>query len=151
MTRRERAEANFRAGYNCAQSVALAFDDLVPMDRALLARMASPLGGGMGRLREVCGAVSGMLLVLGALYGYDAPGEDAKKAALYAQVQALALAFEQRHGSIVCRELLGIEDRRQPPTPTPRTADFYEKRPCGRFIGDAAALLEAYIAEHPPA
>ena len=147
MTRRERAEANFRAGYNCAQSVALAFDDLVPMDRALLARMASPLGGGMGRLREVCGAVSGMLLVLGALYGYDAPGEDAKKAALYAQVQALALAFEQRHGSIVCRELLAMSGIQASigGEPEERTADFYKRRPCPELAACAAGIVEELL------
>ena len=146
MTRGERAMENFRAGYNCAQSVALAFADLVPMDPDALARMASPFGGGMGRLREVCGAVSGMLLVLGALQGYDGPETGEVKAALYTKVQALAEAFEARHGSIVCRELLGLTEKRQPPTPSPRTADFYEKRPCARFIADAAEILEGYLA-----
>ena len=147
MTRSEMARENFRAGYNCAQSVALAFADLIDMDRDALARMASPLGGGMGRLREVCGAVSGMLLVLGALQGYDGPETGGVKAELYAKVQALAEAFEARHGSIVCRELLGLTEKRQPPTPTPRTADFYEKRPCAQCIADAAEILEGFLRE----
>ena len=148
MTRRERAMANFYAGYNCAQSVALAFDDLTGVDAAVLARLSAPFGGGMGRLREVCGAVSGMFMVLGALDDSAQPLSQTDKAALYARVQALAGEFEERHGSIVCRELLGLTEKRQPPTPEARTEAYYRKRPCPAIIGDAAAILEAALESH---
>ena len=85
MTRREAAIANFMNGYNCSQSVVLAFKDLIPIDEAVLSRMASSFGGGMGRLREVCGSVSGMFMVAGILYGYDGPETGQVKADHYAR------------------------------------------------------------------
>ena len=84
----------FLEGFNCAQAVAVAFTDLTGMDKKAAAMMAAPFGGGMGRMREVCGAVSGMYMVLGALYGYDNSDDDAKKKDLYKQVQALAENFK---------------------------------------------------------
>lgn len=147
MTRREAAENYFRQGYNCSQSVALAFADLTGADKSLLLKAASPFGGGMGRLREVCGAVSGMLLVAGVIFGYDTPDTGAAKAELYAGVQELAGKFEEKHGSIVCRRLLGLGEGRDTPAPSPRTPDFYKKRPCAQLIGDAAELLDEFIRE----
>ena len=137
----------FTLGYNCAQSVAAAFCDVTGLDEKTAARMASPFGGGMGRMREVCGAVSGMYLVLGWLYGYDTPGDDVSKKALYADVQAMGARFREQAGSIVCREIL-----RNPPSdpnPTPRTAEFYQKRPCARMCLLAGRILDDYIAAHP--
>ena len=113
--RRERAMALFEEGYNCAQSVFLAFSDLHGMDTHMAAALSSSFGGGMGRLREVCGAVSGMFLVAGILYGYDDPGAREEKAAHYARIQELAKAFEEKNGSIVCRELLGLSVKRETP------------------------------------
>ena len=89
----------FLSGYNCAQAVAVAFCDVTGLTEDQAARMASPFGGGMGRMREVCGAVSGMLLVLGTLYGYDTPGDDVSKQRLYGEVQALAGKFREDNGS----------------------------------------------------
>ena len=86
----ERAVELFVEGYNCAQAVAAAFGDLTGLDKKTAARMASCFGGGMGRMREVCGAVSGMLVVAGVLYGYDDPKATREKRELYAQVQAMA-------------------------------------------------------------
>ena len=138
----------FTQGYNCAQSVAAAFCDVTGLDEKTAARMASPFGGGMGRMREVCGAVSGMLMVLGTLYGYDDPGEkDRAKKAHYALVQELAGAFRERNGSIICREIL--KNPPSTPSPTPRTAEFYKTRPCARMVVCAAELLDEYIAAHP--
>ena len=147
MNRSQRAAEAFLGGYNCAQAVAIAFSDLMGMEEASVARLASPFGGGMGRLREVCGAVSGMLLVLGSLYGYDTPGDDTVKMALYHEVQDLAGKFREQHGTIICRELL--ENPSSDPNPTPRTPEFYQTRPCARFVATAAALVEAFIEEHP--
>ena len=137
----------FLGGYNCAQSVAVAFCDVTGMDEKETARMMSGFGGGMGRLREVCGAVSGMFFVLGVLYGYDTPGDDGNKKRVYTEVQALAARFREQCGSIVCREIL-----KNPPTdpnPSPRTAEYYRVRPCARMVLTAATLMDSFIAAHP--
>ncbi len=149
MTRREVAMDNFMKGYNCSQSIVLAFADMLPVEKSYLSRMASSFGGGMGRLREVCGAVSGMFMVAGFLYGYDGPETGQVKADHYARIQELAKRFEEEHGSIVCREMLGLSVRHDVPTPEARTKEYYQKRPCPEIIGDAAEILEQYIKEHP--
>lgn len=137
----------FLEGLNCAQAVAVAFTDVTGMDKKQAARLASPFGGGMGRMREVCGAVSGMLQVLGVLYGYDESTDDAGKKQLYKDVQALAAQFRQENGSIICREIL--KNPATDPNPSPRTAEYYAKRPCCRMVMTAARLLDVFIAEHP--
>jgi len=146
-TRKEIAMQNFYEGYNCTQSVVLAFEDLFDIDRDTLLTMVSPFGGGMGRLREVCGSVSGMFFVLGHLCGYSDPKDKEKKAQLYARVQELAGRFEEKNGSIVCRELLGLTEKKQAPTPDDRTAEYYKKRPCPELIGMAAEILDEYLKE----
>lgn len=147
--RRKAAEENFLQGYNCAQSILNAFADLLPEEGKLLLKAGSPLGGGMGRLREVCGAISASFLMLGALYGYDTPETGDRKVELYTRVQEVANAFEKRHETIVCRELLGLSDRHSGPVPDVRTPAYYDKRPCAALIGDAAEILANYISEHP--
>lgn len=143
----EKAAELFLQGYNCAQAVTVAFCDVTGLQPDFAAKIASSFGGGMGRLREVCGAVSGMLMVAGLLYGYDIPGDDGVKMAHYQLVQNLAGQFREEVGSIVCREIL-----KNPPTdpaPTPRTEEFYRKRPCARMVMLAAQILDRYLAEHP--
>ena len=137
----------FLSGYNCAQSVVIAFSDLTGLDEAFSARMASSFGGGMGRMREVCGAVSGMLLVLGLLYGYDTPGDDVSKKAQYTVIQQLSGKFREEVGSIICREIL--KNPPSDPNPSPRTAEYYAKRPCARMVCTAARILDEYIKENP--
>ena len=137
----------FLGGCNCAQAVFLAFSDVTGIDRKLAAKLSSPFGGGMGRMREVCGAVSGMLMVAGLLYGYDTPGDDVSKKAHYHLVQDLAGQFREQTGSIVCREIL--KNPPSDPNPTPRTAEFYAQRPCTRMVMLAGQILDAYIREHP--
>ena len=138
----------FLGGCNCAQAVFVAFEDVTGMDRKTAAKMSSPFGGGMGRMREVCGAVSGMLMVLGCLYGYDdTVTDDAEKRAHYKTVQELAGKFREECGSIICREIL--KNPPSDPNPTPRTAEFYAKRPCARMVMTAARIMDEYIAEHP--
>ena len=143
----EKAAELFLKGYNCAQSIAVAFCDVTGLDPEFAAKYASAFGGGMGRLREVCGAVSGMYMVLGYLYGYNTPGDDVAKKQLYSQVQDLAAQFREKAGSIVCRELLNNPP--SDPAPSPRTAEYYAKRPCARFVVLAAELMDVFIAEHP--
>lgn len=140
----------FKSGYNCAQSVFLAFSDVYDMDREMAARLSSSFGGGLGRLREVCGAVSGMAMVAGILYGYDDPKEFAGKSEHYARIQKLARAYEAENGSIVCRELLGLSRKREEPTPEKRTEEYYKKRPCEQLVRMAAGIMEAYIEQNPP-
>lgn len=145
MTRREIAMENFKNGYNCSQSIVLTFADILPLDRDTLSRMASSFGGGMGRLREVCGAVSGMFMVAGLLYGYEGPETGQVKAEHYARIQDLAHKFEEKHKSIVCREMLELSVKHDAPTPEARTEEYYKKRPCVEIIGDAAQILDEYI------
>ena len=137
----------FLSGYNCAQAVAVAFHEELGLTESQAAKMASAFGGGMGRMREVCGAVSGMLMVMGLLYGYDNSDADSKKKELYKQVQELAEKFRQENGSIVCREIL--KNPPSDPNPSPRTAEYYAKRPCCRMVMTAAKLMDAFIEEHP--
>ena len=141
-----RAGELFLAGYNCSQSVVVAFCDLTGLSEEFSAKLSSSFGGGMGRMREVCGAVSGMLTVAGLLYGYGAP-DDAAKKAHYTLVQALAGQFRDEHGSIICREIL--KNPPSDPNPTPRTTEFYKTRPCARMVMTAARILDEYIALHP--
>ena len=143
----ERAVELFVEGYNCAQAVAAAFGDLTGLDEKTAAKMASCFGGGMGRMREVCGAVSGMLLVAGMLYGYDDPKATKEKRELYTQVQAMAGQFREELGSIVCRDLL--KNPPSDPNPTPRTAEFYKNRPCARMVETAARIMDEFIEKHP--
>ena len=142
-----RAAQLFQEGYSCSQAVAMAFYDVTGLEEALTARLASSFGGGMGRMREVCGAVSGMLLVLGALYGYDRAADAAGKRELYARVQAMAGEFREENGSIICRDLLN--NPASDPNPTPRTAEFYKKRPCRAMVESAAEIMEEFIRNHP--
>ncbi len=147
MNHGKKAVELFRQGYNCAQAVAVAFCDVTGLEESFAARMASSFGGGMGRMREVCGAVSGMFMVLGLLYGYDDPKDQAAKKQLYQQVQDLAGQFMAENGSIICREIL--KNPPSDPNPTPRSAEFYEMRPCDRMVYTAAELMDAFLAEHP--
>ena len=135
----------FCKGYNCAQAVVAAFHEELGMTESEAARLSSSFGGGMGRMRETCGAVSGMLLVAGLLWGYGTPGDDEAKAAHYRLVQEMAAKFRERTGSLICRELLGNPP--SDPNPTPRTADFYKIRPCAGFVALAAEILDGEIAE----
>ena len=143
----EKAVELFVEGYNCAQAVLLAFSDVTGLDDSFAAKMISSFGGGIGRLREVCGAVSGMAAVAGILYGYDSPTDDTAKMKHYELVQQLAAAFRQQAGSIICRELL--DNPPSDPVPSPRTAQYYAERPCARFVYLAASVLDDYIAENP--
>ena len=147
MNRAQRAEENFRKGYNCCQSVVLAFADLTDLSEKQLLRASAPLGGGVGRMREVCGAVSGMCMVLGLLT-YDAEHVTLEeKSALYEREQEVAERFRREYGSIVCRELLaraGLPVEGAPQAEA-RTEEYYKKRPCHELCAAAAGMLEEYL------
>lgn len=147
--RGKEAKENFNSGYNCAQSVLLAYEDYLRekgLDPKTILRMASPMGGGISRLREVCGAVSSLCLLIGLTDGYDTP-DDEKKKALYSQAQKLVLQFQDCQGSIICRELLGLEQKHDQPTPAKRTKEYYAERPCANLCATAAAIFEEHYLQ----
>ena len=137
----------FMSGCNCAQAVLVAFGDVTGLEPEFAKKLSCGFGGGLGRLREVCGAVSGMFFVLSYLYGYDDPKADDTKKQLYTQVQQLGNKFREECGSIICRELL--DNPPSDPNPSPRTAEYYAQRPCARMVKTAADLMDAFIREHP--
>ena len=141
MTGSERATALFEEGYNCAQAVLGAFCDELGLTREQALAIAAPFGGGIGRTRETCGALSGLLMVYGCLSG----GED--KAAVYEKTRALMEAFKAEAGSTFCRELLGLDAGASGGTPEPRTPAYYETRPCPRLVELAAELAEDLLEE----
>lgn len=144
-----KAAGYFEAGFNCAQSVFLAFTDLTGMETKAAARLAAPFGGGIGRLREVCGALTGVFMVTGILYGYDDPAAAEEKTALYADVQMMARQFACENGSIICRELLGEEAGGPGPVSDARTPAFHHNRQCAAYVENAAVMLDRYIeAKH---
>ena len=146
MTKGELAKKLFEDGYNCAQAVLLAFCEDFGMDRETAMMISAPFGGGMGRLREVCGTVSGMNMVLGlAKKGYQ-KGDNASKAQLYKDVQTLAEKFREDNGSIICRELLNLRiEGKDNHVPELRTEKYYKARPCSELCRYAADLLEKYL------
>ena len=139
--RAEQAREYFTSGYNCAQSVFLAYRDITGIDEVLAATISAPFGGGMGRLREVCGAVSGMTMVAGFIAPNSQPNDNENKKNCYATVQALAEEFRAENGAIICRELLGLAQQKDDPTPSPRTGEYYKRRPCAEYVAIAARIL----------
>lgn len=140
--RSERAKELFVEGYNCAQAVVGAFSEKFDMDFTTLMKTVSSFGGGMGRLREVCGAVSGIFFVAGALFGYDDPKATVEKAEHYRLIQDLAAKFRERNGSIICRELLEEGPAKITHIPSERTGEYYKKRPCKELVAEAVLVLE---------
>ncbi len=139
--RAEQAVNNFKSGYNCAQAVYMAYADLFGMEPKTAAVIAAPLGAGIGRMREVCGTVSGAALIAGLAIPCDNPSDMAAKTRCYALVQQVADRFREANGSIICRELLGIAPIKESPTPSPRTEAYYKKRPCVELVRMSATFI----------
>jgi len=149
MNHETRARELFHAGYNCAQAVLLAFSDVTGLcERAALTLSAS-FGGGMGRLREVCGTVSGASMVAGILYAPLDPCDHEAKKAHYARIQYLAGEFKRQNGSYICRELLDLPKGADDPEPEKRSESYYHRRNCEDYVGIAARILDEYIANNP--
>ena len=140
----EEAKKNFLNGANCAQAVLCAFCDETGMDEETAMKIASSFGGGMGRLREVCGACSGMFMASGLIDGYSSPDATTEKKEHYARIQELAAKFKEKNGSIICRELIA-EGNDTNPVPSERTEKYYKKRPCAEYVADAAEILEDFL------
>ena len=139
------AEQNFRKGYNCAQSVLLAFGDMTGLDENTAAMLSSSFGGGLGRLREVCGAVSGAAMVMGLIKGYTDPDDREAKKAHYALIQDFAGRFRAENGSIICRDLLKGTAATEGGAPEARTQEYYRKRPCAALCRCAAQILDEML------
>lgn len=142
----EKARNLFRQGYNCSQSVVGAFCEEIglPMETAM--KLASSFGGGMGGLREYCGAVTGMYIVAGLLSGYSNADDYAGKKEHYARIRELTARFREKHETTVCRELLKSLPGKLQQDPLPRTEEYYKVRPCVRFVESAAEILDQWLA-----
>ncbi len=142
----EKAKLLFKSGYNCSQAVLGVFCEELGLDMDTAMKISSSFGGGMGRMREVCGAVSGMFMAAGLAFATssDSPAD---KAEHYKRIQELAKRFKEQNGSIICRELLQGVESSTDPTPSQRTQTYYKKRPCVDLVGDAVEIFELYINE----
>lgn len=143
--RETKAEAFFKEGFNCAQAVFMAYADVFDINPELAKAIPTSLGGGMGRLREVCGAVSGMFLLVSLQYPVMQGTDKEIKKTNYATVQQLAETFSRKNGSIICRDLLNLNVRKQEPTPEERTEIYYKKRPCVEYVKDAARIFGEFL------
>ena len=143
----EKAKELFKQGYNCSQSVLAVFCEELGMDIDTAMKISSSFGGGMGRMREVCGTVSGMFMVAGLAFASSSDSA-IEKGQHYKRIQELARRFKEQNGSIICRELLQGVESSTSPTPSERTETYYKKRPCIDLVGDAVEIIEQYIKEN---
>lgn len=150
MNHAEKAYQLFAEGRNCSQAVFTAFADITGIDEELALRLSSSFGGGMGRMREVCGTCSAMFMIAGILYGYTSKDDIDEKAEHYRRIQYLANEFKSIHGTINCLELLKHLSVNKNPEPEKRTEQYYKVRPCIKFVRTAAEILDKYIMENPP-
>lgn len=148
MSKGDIAKQNFLNGYNCSQAVLLAFCEDFGLEKETALKISEPFGGGMGRMREVCGTVTGMFMVLGLAMGNSDAKDGSTKKNIYKSVQELAEKFKQDNGSIICRELLGLQKaNKESYVPSERTTEYYKKRPCPELCKYAADILEDYLKE----
>lgn len=137
----ERAVALFKKGYNCSQSVFAACADMYGIENEALAlRLSASFGGGIGRMRQTCGAACGMFMLAGLENGSPIEGDAEGKMRNYSLVQDLATKFKHENGSLICAELLGIAPKPQDPNPAPRTEEYYRKRPCVEMVANAVRI-----------
>ena len=145
----ERAEELFMEGFNCCQSVYAAFAPRFGIPEKTALKLCCSLGAGVGRMREVCGAVSGMSLIVSLVNGNTDPKDSDAKEENYQTVRLLADQFRQKNQTIICRELLGISSAEAAARPQERTASYYASRPCPRLVREAAVILETYLDQVP--
>ena len=146
MSKGDIAKQNFMNGYNCSQAVLLAFCEDFGLEKETALKISEPFGGGMGRMREVCGTVTGMFMVIGLAMGNDNSKDNTTKKNVYKSVQELAAKFKEDNGSIICRELLGLQkNNKDSYVLSERTNEYYKKRPCPELCKYAADILEEYL------
>ena len=148
MTRADEARKLFKEGYACSQAVSMAFSDVVNINKEVLSKISLPFGGGLGRLRLTCGAVSGMAMILGLVFT-DTTNEKESKLKVYEITRELVSRFEKQNGSIICKDLLEGSNLKVEVAgkPEERTNEYYQKRPCDELVYDAAKILEDYLKE----
>ena len=147
MNRADRAEELFRMGYNCCQSVFGAFNDVAGMKLDEAMKVASPFGAGFGKLREVCGAVTGMCMIAGYMNGYNDPKNMDDKKRVYKLIQDMCNDFKEKQGSYICREMLNLKEGEDLPEPAVRDENYYKSRPCIRACRTAAEIVEKYLLD----
>lgn len=145
MNRVEKAKELFKSGYNCAQAVAGAYSDLFGMDNTEAMRFAEGFGGGMGRMRMTCGAVTAMFMLAGLKMSKGEANDTDTRTEIYQKVRDMAAEFEGNNGSIVCADLLGLNKAEESAKPEERTAAYYKKRPCVECVGECAEIVEKYL------
>ena len=145
----ERAVALFKSGYNCSQSVVAAFADLYGFTEEQALRMSASFGGGIGRMRQTCGAACGMFLLAGLDTGAVDAEDRVGKSHNYEVVQQLAERFKAENGSLICAELLGLSTTaaHRDTQAEPRTDLYYKKRPCVEMVETAARIFANYLKE----
>ena len=141
----KKARELFEKGYNCSQAVLLSFADEIGLDEQTILKISSSFGAGMGRMREVCGAVSGMFMVAGMMYGYTDPYDHKTKTEHYKRIQYLAEKFKEENTSIVCRELLGLSAKVNNSSLEKTTIPHKKKRPCSELVEQAVEIMDEYI------
>ena len=143
-----KAVENFMAGYGCCQSVVAAFASLYGLDEVMAKRIAAAFGGGVGRLRMMCGAVSGIVMLVGLDCGQTEGSDSEGKSACYKVVQELLAQSESENGSLICAEILGLkgyEKAQSSYVASPRTAEYYKQRPCAAKVESAARIFANYL------
>lgn len=141
-SRVEQAVATFEEGFTCAQAVFSTYADLFGMDREMALKLSSPMGGGIGRMREVCGVVSAMAMLAGLKEGNTDPSDERGKEQIYQLTRQMAGKFKEEHKTIICRELLGIQGMEKSAKPSQRTEEYYRTRPCSRLVATASRIIE---------
>lgn len=138
----------FMSGYNCAQSVFTAYSDIFEIEKEQALKLSCSMGGGVGRMREVCGAVSAMSMIAGLICGNTDPENQDAKEHNYEMVRQMADRFKEEHGTIICRELLGKIEAEESAAPELRTEEYYAVRPCARFVEVSARIIEETFPEY---
>lgn len=147
--RQQKGRQLFLEGYTCSQAVLLSFSDVTGLDESVAGKLSSVFGGGMSGMRGVCGAVTGAFMAMGLIYGFERPVPLAQKTETYARARQIAEAFNQKHQSVLCKELLAALPQKLSENPSLRDDAYYKERPCVLFVEDAIAILEDYLNENP--
>lgn len=140
-SRVEDAVKRFEEGYNCCQAIFATYADLFGIDNQTALKLSSPMGGGVARMREICGAVSGMVMIEGLMNGNTDPADKQAQGRTYETARVMCDRFKEENGSILCRDLIG-QKREQSAVPSERTPEYYAKRPCSAIVASAARILE---------
>ena len=146
-SRVDEAVKMFESGFNCCQSVFATYADVFGLDRETALKLASPMGGGVGKMREICGAVSAMALLEGLKEGNSDENNQEAKTEVYENVQGMSEKFKFMNGSIICRQLLSDLEANKNPAPSERNAQYYGTRPCSKFVADASKIIESVLLE----